>query len=377
MQKFNNCNILILELCTTKDDLLFIIYEGEKMKAQKIISIITIVISLVLIAYMSIVMITDSKNNPSPNEPVLSAPTQTNSTPVATKDPTSGTTADATAVATPTPTLIPNVQVTANPGGKTSTNPNYYGKKIISITFDDGPHSIYTPKLLDMLAEKDVDVTFFVLGQKLAESSSQLNLLKRAYDEGHEIASHTYSHPNLKNLSASKIQEEFAKTDALIEKTIGKKPILFRPPYGSYNQAVSEASGKAAVLWSIDSRDWDHISNKAVNNYADSHGISVEEASEILINEVLFEGFTYTSNGKTYTNPSIVSQLCHGSIILFHDIHPYSWVAVEKLIDYLNESGEYVIMPVGEMIETEQRPAQAGDVYAYMWETYATQKKNW
>lgn len=356
------------------------------MKAQKIISIITIIVSISLIVYMIVVMSLDSKNHTSFNNNTLSEPTASispsdpsNTSAPVSSDPLS--TGSITNQPNVTPTIapqtnVPIVNVTANPGGDTSANPNYYGKKIISITFDDGPHSIYTPKLLDMLAEKDVDVTFFVLGQNL-NSQSQRDLLNRAYTEGHEIASHTYSHPNLKNLSTSEIQEEFSKTDALIEKAIGKKPILFRPPYGSYNQAVSQASGKAAVLWNIDSRDWDHISNKAVNNYADSHGISVEAASEILINEVLFEGFTYTSNGKTYTNPSIVSQLCHGSIILFHDIHPYSWVAVGKLIDYLKESGEYVIMPVGEMIETEQRPAQAGDVYSYMWETYATQKKNW
>ena len=92
---------------------------------------------------------------------------------------------------------------------------------------------------------------------------------------------------------------------------------------------------------------------------------------------MLFDGFTYTSGGKEYNNPSVVSQLRHGSIILFHDIHPGSGEAVGKLIDYIHQSGEFELMTVSQMIETEQRPAAAGDVYAYMWETYATQKAKW
>lgn len=287
------------------------------MKVQKIISIVTIFISLALIIYMCTVMWKDSHGTDAP----VSTPTMlvNISTPAPQTD---GNTTNQT----PTPdhntpaTPVPPVNVTAVPGGKTSANPNYAGKKLIAITFDDGPHGNYTPKILDMLKEKNTHATFFVLGENI-QSASQKAILKRASDEGHEIATHSYNHPDFKTLSSDQLAEQLSKTDATIKEVTGKAPILFRPPYGSYNQSVSQQCGKAIVLWSIDSRDWDHISAKSIKNYAAANGISEDAAKEKLINDVLFDGFTYTSGGKEYNNPSVVSQLRHGSIILFHDIH--------------------------------------------------------
>ena len=342
------------------------------MKAQKIISIITIIISISLIVYMCVIMGKDTRRN--------KAPDPTNSNVVMINTPASGTGENTTSTpATPTPGIAspsPTINVTPVPGGKTSANPNYAGKKLIAITFDDGPHGTYTPKTLDILKEKGVHVTFFVQGVNL-QSASQKAILKREFDEGHEIASHSYDHPDFKTLSSEQIAEQLQKTDNIVKEVTGQPPILFRPPYGSYNQSISQQSQKAIVLWSIDSRDWDHISAKSIKNYASANGVSEEAAKEKLINDVLFEGFTYTSGGKEYTNPSVVSQLRHGSILLFHDIHPASGEAVGKLIDYMKQSGEYELMTVSQLIQTEQRAPMAGDVYAYMWETYATQKKNW
>ncbi len=360
------------------------------MKVQKVISIIAIVASLTLIIYMCAVMAINSGDTEVPGNNLLittpssgsdstpaSGDAQTQSpgeaapgteSPTVTGSPESGGTTSAPVTAPP--------DITAVPGGKTSANPAYAGKKIIAITFDDGPHGTNTPKILDMLKEKGVHVTFFVLGENL-QSSGQKAILKREFDEGHEIASHSFNHPDFKTLSADERASQLQRTDDIIREVTGSAPVLFRPPYGNYNQDVSVQSGKAIVLWSIDSRDWDHISAKSVSNYASANGISQDEAKDKLINDVLFDGFTYTSGGKEYTNPSVVSQLSHGSIILFHDIHPYSGEAVGKLIDYLKQTGEYEMMTVSQMIETEQRAPQAGDVYAYMWETYATQKKNW
>jgi len=342
------------------------------MKTQKIISIITIIISLSLIVYMCVIMGKDSRGDKN------SDPTSSNLVMINTPAPVTG--GDATdSQATPTTGIAspaPSVNVTAVPGGKTSANPNYAGKKLIAITFDDGPHGTYTPKILDMLKEKNVHVTFFVLGENI-QSAGQKAILKREFDEGHEIASHSYNHPDFKKLTADQITDQLQKTDSVIQEVTGKSPVLFRPPYGSYNQSISQQSQKAIVLWSIDSRDWDHISAKSIKNYAAANGVSEEAAKEKLINDVLFDGFTYTSNGKEYNNPSVVSQLKHGSILLFHDIHPGSGEAVGKLIDYLKQSGEYECMTVSQLIQTEQRAPIAGDVYAYMWETYATQKKNW
>lgn len=350
------------------------------MKLQKIISITTIVISLSLIIYMCIIMSLnndDSVSDPSASNVVLHTPGHSEAATAIGSPAHVDNTPSAQSSATPQVTISPTQgTVTAVPGGKTSTNPNYSGKKIISISFDDGPHHSNTSKVLDMLKDKGVNVTFFVLGENLY-SDSQKALVKRAYDEGHEIANHSFSHPSFTSLSAAEIKEQLNKTDDIIKSIIGEIPVLFRPPGGAYNQSVSTACGKAIVLWSIDSRDWEYLSAKKVKNYATEKGISEDEAKDILIDDVLFNGFTYTVNGKQYTNPSIVSQLRHGSIILFHDIHPYSGEAVGKLIDYIQSTGEYVIMPISDMIETEQRSPQAGDVYSYMWETYATKKQNW
>ena len=337
------------------------------MKAQKIISIVTIIVSLTLIVYMCVMMGKDPVSE-APSSPTVFASINTPA------PETGGATGDGTAAIPATPTPI--VNVTANPGGKTSANPNYAGKKLIAITFDDGPHAVNTPKILDMLKEKGVHVTFFVLGQNIQSSGMQA-ILKRESDEGHEIASHSYDHPDFKKLSADELASQLQKTDETIQQVTGKAPILFRPPYGSYNQAISQQSQKAIVLWSIDSRDWDHISSKSVKNYMAANGVTEEAAKEKLINDVLFDGFTYTSGGKEIQNPSVVSSLRHGSIILFHDIHPYSGEAVGKLIDYLKQSGEYEFMTVSQLIETEQPAPKAGDVYAYMWEAYQTQKAKW
>lgn len=352
------------------------------MKLQKIISITTIVISLSLIIYMCVIMSLDSKNsNPesSPNNIVIFTPSPSiNNNSDATATAPTGNTSSSQITSSPTKTPVPTQStVTAVPGGKTSTNPNYAGKKIISITFDDGPHPSNTTKVLDMLKSKGVKATFFILGENLY-SESQKALVKRAHDEGHEIANHSYSHPlPFTSLSINEVKEQLNKTDDAIKSIIGEVPVLFRPPGGGYNQSISENCGKAIILWSIDSRDWEHISAKKVKNYAADNGISEEEAKNKLIDDILFNGFTYTANGKQYTNPPMISQLRHGSILLFHDIHPYSGEAAAKLIDYIQNSGEFEILPVSELIKTEQRAPQAGDVYSYMWETYATKKQNW
>ena len=208
------------------------------MKAQKIISIITIIVSLSLIVYMCVMMARDSGGGS-----ILDPTSSNNIVMINTPAPeTSGETPAATQAATPTPAAPTTpISVTAVPGGTTSANPNYAGKKLIAITFDDGPHATYTPKVLDMLKEKGVHVTFFVLGENL-QSSGQRAILKRAFDEGHEIGSHSYNHPDFKKLSSDEITEQLQKTDSAIEAVIGKTPILFRPPYGSYNQSGSQQS---------------------------------------------------------------------------------------------------------------------------------------
>src|SRR6195256_5046182 len=100
----------------------------------------------------------------------------------------------------------------------------------IAMTFDDGPSATLTPKLLDLLAAHHIKATFFVIGENAADHPE---ILKRAVAEGHEIANHSWSHPNLGKMSDEAVRRELRKTDETISAAIGVRPTLFRPPYGS------------------------------------------------------------------------------------------------------------------------------------------------
>lgn len=127
----------------------------------------------------------------------------------------------------------------------------------IAITFDDGPDLKYTPRILDILQEKDVKATFFVVGIQV---NKYPDVLKRIEAEGHLIGNHSYNHPNLTKLSSDELTEEIQSTDDKIFAALGHVPTLVRPPYGSVNDEVRQQlqdMGKEVVLWNIDPRDWD------------------------------------------------------------------------------------------------------------------------
>ena len=111
------------------------------------------------------------------------------------------------------------------------------GGKLIALTFDDGPSSKYTKQLLDGLKERGVPVTFFMLGEKAANNRK---LVKRAYEEGHEIACHTWDHPNLNNCSESKIKKQMEDTYEELDRACGDEAdYLVRPPYGNANPLLA------------------------------------------------------------------------------------------------------------------------------------------
>ena len=105
-------------------------------------------------------------------------------------------------------------------------------KKLV-LSFDDGPDRRWTPKILDILKEKHVPGVFFVVGEAANQAP---DLLKREYNEGHEIGNHTFTHPNFDEISHTQIKWELNLTQRLIESTLGVKSILFRPPYGIDHQ---------------------------------------------------------------------------------------------------------------------------------------------
>lgn len=128
---------------------------------------------------------------------------------------------------------------------------------IIALTFDDGPHAIHTAKLLDILKEEHIPVTFFVVGRN---AQSNPELVRRMALEGHEVGNHTWSHPALPSTSTGSVDLELNKTSDIIQQLTGARPQTMRPPYGALNQRVKkqilDKHGMHIILWSVDPKDW-------------------------------------------------------------------------------------------------------------------------
>jgi len=183
------------------------------------------------------------------------------------------------------------------------------GGKLVALTFDDGPSSKYTAQLLDGLAERGVKVTFFMLGEN---ASNNRKLVKRAYEEGHEIACHTWDHPNLTKCSDSKIKKQMEDTFEELDRACGDEAdYLVRPPYGSTNAHVRSLIANPLLYWSVDSLDWDLLNTEKVRK-------------------------------------KIVAETYDGSIILCHDIHKTTIPAALQAIDDLMELG-YEFVTVSEL----------------------------
>ncbi|MBV9464384.1 MAG: polysaccharide deacetylase family protein [Verrucomicrobiae bacterium] len=126
----------------------------------------------------------------------------------------------------------------------------------VALTFDDGPNRTYTPRILDILKQYNVKATFFVIGDEVRQHPE---VLKRIVAEGHEIGNHTYHHPQLSKLSPERVRAEIQDTQDEIEKVLGFRPRIMRPPYGAYAQRdwpIFDELGVNVVIWSVDTMDW-------------------------------------------------------------------------------------------------------------------------
>ncbi|MBP6963316.1 MAG: polysaccharide deacetylase family protein [Armatimonadetes bacterium] len=124
------------------------------------------------------------------------------------------------------------------------------GRKLVALTFDDGPNQ-RTVRLLETLERLKIPATFFLVGFR---AEAQPQLVKAIEAGGHEIGSHSYTHPNLTSLSLYEIEEQLCKTNAVIRVITGKSPRLFRPPGGNFNSTVREAvsrQGMNSVFWTV------------------------------------------------------------------------------------------------------------------------------
>jgi peptidoglycan/xylan/chitin deacetylase (PgdA/CDA1 family) len=173
----------------------------------------------------------------------------------------------------------------------------------IAMTFDDGPSTTLTPKLLDLLAAHHIKATFFVIGENVAEHPE---IVARAAREGHEIGNHSWSHPNFGKMSDESVRRQLRQTDDAIKSATGKRPMLLRPPYGSITSRekrwIHDEFGYQVILWDVDPYDWKRPGPAVVRN-------------RIL----------------TETRP--------GSIVLSHDIHPGTIEAMPSTLDALEAKG--------------------------------------
>lgn len=129
-------------------------------------------------------------------------------------------------------------------------------KKVIALTFDDGPYSPYTEEILNVLQQHNVKATFFVMGGRVKQNPE---LLKKVFAAGNVIGNHTYSHPNLAKISAAAVEKEIVKTNNLIYQTLHVTPILFRPPFGMSSAASNHVVAKLRmrkVTWNYMVNDY-------------------------------------------------------------------------------------------------------------------------
>lgn len=137
-------------------------------------------------------------------------------------------------------------------------------KKLVALTFDDGPDGMYTPQILDILKKKHTPATFFVIGKQV-EAHPQM--MQRIVSEGHAIANHTWNHPNLSMVTTSRLVNEIRSTQRIMESTVGRAPDIMRPPYGALTKSdalVLQEMGMRVVMWNVDTLDWSGKSSKEI-----------------------------------------------------------------------------------------------------------------
>jgi len=184
-------------------------------------------------------------------------------------------------------------------------------RPMVALTFDDGPHAVYTDQILDILEEHGAVATFFEVARNLPKAPEAV---RRAADMCCEIGSHSYRHANLGKMDQAAQQADQAAADALFQEVLGTTPALLRPPYGSMNKTLKTTSGRSIVTWSIDTEDWR-------SKDADKVVTGVENAGNL-----------------------------DGQVILLHSIYESTVAATEVLVPWLLEQG-YQLVTVSELIQ--------------------------
>lgn len=181
--------------------------------------------------------------------------------------------------------------------------------KQVALTFDDGPHRVYTKMLLDGLAKRKVRATFFVIGKNIPGNEE---LIARMQQEGHLIGNHTYDHVKISDLSGEEACEQVEKTSALVREITGEDTEFVRPPFGAWNKSMEGAFTMIPVMWDVDPLDW-------------------------------------TTKNRELIEQRVLEDVSSGDIILLHDYYESSVEAALELVDQLLAQG-YEFVTVDELI---------------------------
>jgi len=187
---------------------------------------------------------------------------------------------------------------------------------VVAITFDDGPY-YRTLKVLEVLREKNVTATFFINGANYLDigNTNATAIVQRTIDDGHLIASHTWTHQNLTDgLSFERIEHELNELSDNLLRIFGRRPTAMRPPFGEFNDTVIDIVGGylgyEIITWSIDTKDWSHPNDTQAG----------------------LAGYINKLNG---TDPATTP----GFIALHHDPIPHSDELAAIAIDYVRKMG--------------------------------------
>lgn len=185
-------------------------------------------------------------------------------------------------------------------------------EKKVAISFDAAWGADATPKLLEMLKEREIKTTFFLTGIWVREYPE---MVKAIAAEGHEIGNHSLTHPHGASLSQAEIEKELADNDALIFNLTGKHTTLFRPPFGEYGDLLLQTArrkGYEVIQWSVDSLDWQDIGKEAISE-------------------------------------RVLKNVQPGAIVLFHNNARFTPEALPGILDTLKLQG-YQVVPVSELL---------------------------
>lgn len=196
--------------------------------------------------------------------------------------------------------------------------------KLIALTFDDGPSWKYTPELLDALAERNVRVTFFMVGYTLEVN---MDIAERAFYDGHQLANHTYSHKWFSKTSENGIIDEIERTNGLLREVTGLSNFLLRIPYGDITNTAKNIADSPIIQWSVDPTN----------------------------------GNSNASQDAMYRN--FMNTVHDGAIVLLHDTSRKNLNVAIQAIDALLEQG-YEFVTLNELFRLRGVAPQAGQVYS-------------